>query len=469
MLFNSVAFAAFFLAVYSAYLLLSPFPRGFKYQNLLLLAASYFFYGFWDWRFCLLLAGTTTAQYLLGAAISKQQDQTRRRLFLILAVSLSLTILGIFKYFNFFTDSFAAMLSSVGLQVSHSTVHLVLPVGMSFYTFKEISYIVDIYRRKQAPAASIFDFGLYVAFFPQLVAGPIERAGEMLPQIAKPRRITARHVDVGLHLILWGFFKKVVIADNLAGVSNAVFDNYSQYQGIDVVLGILAYAFQIYCDFSGYTDVARGVASLFGFELPLNFKLPYFARNPSDFWQRWHVTLSGWLRDYLYISLGGNKVAQLRVYANLMITMLLGGLWHGAAWNFVAWGGYHGLLLCAYRRFSGSALRTSAWTAALSVAGMFALTLVGWVFFRSTSLDQVWTMLGSIGLSTSPETGSFAAKCALFILPLFAVQIAQHRSGNLLVMMRMPTIARVAWQGALLIVLVLLGARESSEFIYFQF
>jgi D-alanyl-lipoteichoic acid acyltransferase DltB (MBOAT superfamily) len=458
--------------VYTAYLLLQKVPNGYRLQNLLLLAGSYFFYGFWDWRFCLLLASTTTVQFFLAQKVHAEEDSKRRKLFLATAVTISLVVLGIFKYAGFFADSFAGMLSLFGMHASLTTIHLVLPVGMSFYTFKEISYVADVYKRKQEPARSILDFALYVSFFPQLVAGPIERAGEMLPQINRKRIITPEMIDAGIYLILWGFFKKLVIADNLSVVANQVFDNYHRYHGIDVFLGVLAYAGQIYCDFSGYTDVARGLARLMGFELPLNFKLPYFAQSPADFWSRWHITLSQWLRDYLYIPLGGNRGSSAKVYRNLMITMLLGGLWHGAAWNFVAWGGYHGLLLVSYRAWEKAhppVTNPSKLRVAGRIALMFGLTLIGWVFFRSHSLDQIFTMLTSVGFSHSAETSGFLMKVAVLLSPLVIVQLFQAYSKNLLVALRLQTVPRIAWQCALLIGLIIFGARQSAEFIYFQF
>jgi alginate O-acetyltransferase complex protein AlgI len=381
-------------------------------------------------------------------------------------------VLGIFKYMGFFASSLTGMLNAFGMQADYTVVHLVLPVGMSFYTFKEISYVADVYRKKLQPAKSILDFGLYVSFFPQLVAGPIERAGEMLPQIARKRIITAEMIDAGLYLLLWGFFKKLVLADHLATVADTVFDNYHYYHGVDVVLGTIAYAGQIYCDFSGYTDVARGLARLMGFELPLNFKLPYFAQSPSDFWTRWHVTLSQWLRDYLFIPLGGSRVSEWKVYRNLMITMMLGGLWHGAAWNFVAWGGYHGLLLCGYRAWDKvrpPKPNPGALVVAGKIALMFAFTLVGWVLFRAHSLNQIYTMLTSVGFSHSPQTSGLLLKLIALLSPLLLVQLFQAYSKNLLVTMKLNVPARIAWQCALLLGLVAFGARQSAEFIYFQF
>jgi D-alanyl-lipoteichoic acid acyltransferase DltB (MBOAT superfamily) len=343
---------------------------------------------------------------------------------------------------------------------------------MSFYTFKEISYVVDIYRRKLKPEKSFFDFALYVSFFPQLVAGPIERAGEMLPQIKKARKITPEYIDLGLYLVTWGFFKKIVVADNMATISAQVFGNYHHYRGLDIFCGVLAYTIQIYCDFSGYTDIARGISKLMGFDLPLNFRLPYLARSPSDFWNRWHISLSQWLRDYLYVSLGGNRVAEWKIYRNLMITMLLGGLWHGAAWNFVAWGGYHGVILCIYRALGGRKRESggdSKLKVVASISFMFLLTMIGWVCFNSKSFEQIVYMLSHVGLSRSPETFGFLARLLFYISPLAIVQGFQAYSANLLRMMQMRTYGRIAFQFALLIVIVLFGARQSTEFIYFQF
>ena len=292
-----------------------------------------------------------------------------------------------------------------GMSADYATLNIILPVGISFYTFQSMSYTIDIYRRQLTPAKTFLDFALFVAFFPQLVAGPIERARNLLPQIERPRQINWAMVDAGLFLILWGFFKKVVIADNVGVYSDQVFDGYEGLHGIDVLVGVLAFTLQIYCDFSGYSDIARGLCKLMGFELMVNFKLPWFARNPSDFWARWHISLSTWLRDYLYIPLGGNRgggaVATCR---NLMITMLLGGLWHGASWNFLIWGLYHGLILVLYRLFETPLQVFSppagTWSNRLStifsIALMFSLGLVGWVIFRAESAEQIVSMLHSI-------------------------------------------------------------------------
>jgi len=390
-LFNSTAFFVFFAVVYAAYLLLQ---RRLRLQNALLLVASYLFYGYWDWRFLSLIAISTLVDFVIGRALGRTDERAvggqRRRLLLAISVVVNLAILGFFKYFNFFASSLVEVLSAFGAHADLVTLNIVLPVGISFYTFQTMSYTIDVYRGRLQPTDSLLDFAVFVAFFPQLVAGPIERAVNLLPQVGRPRRITAAQVDSGLFLILWGLYKKVVVADNAALIANAVFNDYASHTGLDILLGVIAFSVQIYGDFSGYSDIARGVARLMGFELMVNFRLPYFAVNPSDFWLRWHISLSSWLRDYLYISLGGNRTGRLLTYRNLLVTMLLGGLWHGAAWNFIVWGAYHGVILALYRAFERRPAHENPWggehryAVVLAKMGlMFALTLLGWLFFRA--------------------------------------------------------------------------------------
>ena len=335
MLFTSAVFLLFFAVFYACYLLLRGHRTG---QNVLLLVANYVFYGWWDWRFLSLLLLTTWIDFAAGRWMGRVSGGIPRRWILVGALAFNLGMLGFFKYFNFFTDSAVELCSALGFHADAPTIRILLPLGISFYTFQAVSYVVDVYRLKTKPTGSLLDFSIYVAFFPLLISGPIERSDHLLPQIAAPRRITLEQLNAGVFLILWGFFKKLVIADNIGPIADEVFDGYLQQGGLNVILGALAFAFQIYCDFSGYSDIARGLAKLMGFDLILNFKLPYFALSPSDFWRRWHISLSTWLRDYLYIPLGGNRGTKLQTFRNLMVTMLLGGLWHGAAWNFVLWG-----------------------------------------------------------------------------------------------------------------------------------
>ncbi|HEY1038532.1 MAG TPA: MBOAT family O-acyltransferase, partial [Bacteroidia bacterium] len=373
MMFNSLSFLGFFIIVYSSYLL---FRKNFKIQNLILLIASYYFYSCWDWRFLFLLVFSTFLDYFTGAKIFDAKTQKGKKRWLVTSIGINLGFLAFFKYYNFFIDSFADLTGRLGFHVSLPVLSIVLPVGISFYTFHGLSYVLDLYNNKITPERNFVNYSLFVSFFPLLVAGPIERATHLLPQISKPRSINADQVNAGLFLIVWGFFKKVVIADNLARISDQVFSHPQwDFSGIDLWLGVFAFMFQIYCDFSGYSDIGRGISKLMGFELLMNFKLPYFSKDPSEFWQRWHISLSGWLRDYLYIPLGGNKNGKLKTYRNLMITMILGGLWHGAAWTFVLWGFYHGALLVIYRVAEERAIISVNRYRIINVAIMFLFTL----------------------------------------------------------------------------------------------
>jgi D-alanyl-lipoteichoic acid acyltransferase DltB (MBOAT superfamily) len=472
MLFNSFTFVAFFLVVYTLYLVLR---RRHRAQNLLLLAASLIFYGYWNWRFLFLLVLTLLNEFYASHWIFRSTDPKVRKRVLIGSIAFDLAMLGFFKYFNFFAHSVGEALRLVGLHPGDVALQVLLPVGISFYIFQGISYTVDVYRGQLEPPKRLTDFSLFVSFFPQLMAGPISRASQLMPQILTPRRITSSQVNAGLFLILWGFFQKVVIADNLALLANQVFNHYTTFSGLDLVIGVLAFAFQIFCDFAGYSDIARGLAKLMGFELMVNFRTPYFALNPSDFWARWHISLSTWLRDYLYIPLGGNRKGELKTYRNLLLTMLLGGLWHGAAWNFVAWGAFHGLLLCGYRMTkldTGHLVRRQRFHHAINavqMAVMFCFTLIGWVLFRSKSMDQIFYFLGHAGFATSAQTAALAYNLAFFAVPLLLVQVAQYWSKDLLVLTRLPAVLRSPAYAGLLLWIIVFGVREAIEFIYFQF
>jgi D-alanyl-lipoteichoic acid acyltransferase DltB (MBOAT superfamily) len=426
MLFNTLEFSIFFLIVYSLYRI-SPH----RVQNILLLIASYYFYGCWDWRFLSLIFVSTVVDYFCGIKMHQANDNAKRKFFLIASVMTNLGILGFFKYFNFFSDSFADLISIFGLQANTRSLNIILPVGISFYTFQTMSYTIDIYRRKMEPTHNFLDFALFVAFFPQLVAGPIERAKNLLPQVMNPRKITFEKFYEGTYLIFWGLFKKVFIADNLAKIADNIFSTTDVQNGFVVALGVLAFAFQIYGDFSGYSDIARGLSKVMGFELMLNFNLPYFAVNPSDFWRRWHISLSTWLKDYLYISLGGNRKGNFNTYRNLMLTMLLGGLWHGAGWTFVLWGIYQGVLLIVHRFFQpymkkifqakNSFLESfGLWT---RIVIMFMFANFGWLIFRAQSVEQIKNMFHSLffnfSLTGLPEIEKLGAQILFFSFPLF--------------------------------------------------
>ncbi|MHC5542222.1 MBOAT family O-acyltransferase, partial [Singulisphaera rosea] len=396
MLFNSFKFLYFFAAVYALYLILDK-----RWQNRLLLVASYYFYGCWDRRFLLLILTSTVIDYACGRGMGAAGDRPGlRKTLMRVSLASNLGILFVFKYFNFFTESLHTLLMSMGIGVDPRIISVALPVGVSFYTFQSINYTMAVYRGKLRPCVDFFDFALFIAFFPQLIAGPIERAEDLLPQVEGRREIRGAMVREGLWLILLGLFKKMVLADNMATLAGPVFDSPGTATGVGVLVGIYAFAFQIYGDFSGYSDIARGTAALMGFELMRNFRHPYFATNPSDFWRRWHVSLSGWLRDNLYIPLGGNRHGRAAMYRNLMITMLLGGIWHGASWNFVAWGLFHGILLVVYHISKGSE-KTPAETSApivrvALVLAFFQVTCLGWILFAVRRLADVPTLLTNL-------------------------------------------------------------------------
>jgi D-alanyl-lipoteichoic acid acyltransferase DltB (MBOAT superfamily) len=477
-LFNSGIFFAFFAIVYALYLLLSKQTR---WQNGLLLVASYYFYGRWDWRFLTLIAVSTLADFYIGRAMGDvpadtPTNQKRRKRLLAVSMIVNLGILGFFKYFNFFAASFTDLLNLVGLNADPVTLNIILPVGISFYTFQTMSYTIDIYRQQMQPTRNLLDFAVFVAFFPQLVAGPIERAVNLLPQVARPRHITPEHIHTGFYLIIWGYFKKMVVADNVGVLADSVFNNYTRHEGLSILLGVLAFAIQIYGDFSGYSDIARGISRLMGFELMVNFRLPYFALNPTDFWQRWHVSLSSWLRDYLYIPLGGNRQGEWHTYRNLMLTMVLGGLWHGAAWNFVIWGAFHGAILIIYRLLEKRPIHPNPWngdTNRLVVLGrmllMFCLTLVGWLIFRSHSVEQMTYMLTHVSFKVNDFSVSLLVNLVFFTFPLVLIELYQYMSRNLLLLTRLPILARITIYGLIIIWTLIFGERESLEFIYFQF
>jgi D-alanyl-lipoteichoic acid acyltransferase DltB (MBOAT superfamily) len=474
MLFNSFVFLGFFILVYSAYLLLKRHHRA---QNVLLLIASYSFYGYWDVRFLLLLLTSTLVDFFTAQRIHNAERKGDRQKFLLVSVVVNLSILGFFKYFNFFADSAVDVLNLLGFEGDRPTLYIILPVGISFYTFQTLSYTIDVYRRRLEPAHNLIDFALFVSFFPQLVAGPIERATHLLPQVQSPRTIRLDQVNAAIFLIVWGYFKKMVIADNLGEVAEHAFEEYTQSEGLDILLSALAFTFQIYGDFSGYSDIARGVSKLMGFDLMVNFRLPYFALNPSDFWSRWHISLSTWLRDYLYIPLGGNRHGTLNTYRNLFLTMLLGGLWHGAAWNFVIWGGYHGIILILYRIFDRSSDYLDPWSGKYSpirilskMALMFALTVAGWMIFRADSASQIAYLFTHLGLQSSEYTAELARDVLFFGLPLLAVQLHQYMTRDLLSITKLNPWIRIPIYSLFLIWIVIFSSRdEPTEFIYFQF
>jgi alginate O-acetyltransferase complex protein AlgI len=466
-------FVLFFLYVFALYSLV---PK--RWTRHVLLVASYVFYGYWNWRLLGLIWISTLSAHYGALAIDQSNDARIKKRFLYGTVTLNLAILGVFKYFNFFTMSLNTVLASMGLGDGIRYLDLMLPVGISFYTFQAIGYVVDVHRGKSEAERSPLNTALFVAFFAQLVAGPIERAEALLPQLKAERRQTFKGFSDGLYLIFAGTFKKVFIADNLGFFVEKVFDKpFAELNGTLVLLALYAFAFQIYCDFSGYTDIARGVARCLGIELTVNFKLPYLATSPSDFWRRWHITLSRWLRDYLYIPLGGNRGGRLFTARNLMLTMLLGGLWHGAAWTFVAWGGFHGLLLVLQRGVSrfvpskkpGGELSLFQWT--WRVVLMFHAVCLGWLFFRANSIGQAWDFIVLLFTDQGlvKEVLVYAYYIFFYVWPLLAVQIWQalHKKEN--VFTDLPVPVRGIVYTLAIVLLAALSASDNREFIYFQF
>ena len=497
----------------------------------LLLAGSYFFYGMWDARFLALLLTTTVVDYfgalaiagrkksaakvigigllplvwLLGCSAFYSAQKTvaegiifaaaafpivygtlyhllwrlpverQRRAFLLLSLGSNLGALGFFKYFNFFTGSLAALLAKVGWNPDWTLLHVILPIGISFYTFQSISYAVDVYSGVAKPSEDFFTFAAFVSFFPQLVSGPIERRNDLLPQLEKPAAFEIANVHRGLRLILTGLFKKVFVADNCALLANYAFDPKTTLNGPWALLGVLAFAFQIYGDFSGYTDIARGSARLLGIRLNLNFNFPYFAASPSDFWRRWHMTLSFWFRYYVYIPLGGNRGGPLKTFRNLWIAMLLAGLWHGANWTFVLWGGYYAALLTLYHATPGlnrliEPEKNPRWKIILCTALMFGFTLVGWAIFRSKNLDQLSGWFAALGHWNAGPVDWTKPFCwwLLHVVPLLLLQMASWKSRDEVEFAHLPWLARGLIY-ALLFLLVAGSVAPDVEFIYFQF
>ncbi len=526
MLFQTPLFFAFFAVLMPLYALTM---KRLRLQNALVMVASYIFYAVWDLRFLSLIITATAVAFVTGWGASGERIDRRQvvqalvflaigclaslapglpgtglylacctglgiaiPLFAAVANRLSpaaraqasvyagavfnLGLLGFFKYFNFFTDSLVDLGRLAGAELDYVTLKVILPVGISFFTFQKLAYIIDVKRGKVEPSRDIIQFGAFVAYFPQLVAGPIERAGHLYRQFDVPRRITWHGISTGAALFLWGMYKKVVVADNLSPIAARVFHDPASMTAGELLVGLLAFTFQIFCDFSGYSDMARGIARIMGLDLMINFNIPYVSRTPSEFWERWHISLSSWLRDYLYIPLGGNRGGTLLTYRNLFLTMLLGGLWHGASWTFVAWGAFHGSILIAYRL-----LNVDRWLAAQPRAGagamvrdagliavMFALTMFGWLLFRAPDLATVGTYLAGLADGSGLTAGPWPT-LAFYLVPLLAVQVYQLWLRDLEFLPRMPGFARLNAALFLVFSLVFLAPVATSAFIYFDF
>ena len=471
MFFNSLEFIFFFAVVYGLYLVLRH-----RAQNVWLLVASYWFYAAWDARFLGLIIVSTAVDFLVGQRVYESDSHRVRRRWLGLSLVVNLGLLFVFKYFNFFVDSFRGLMGTMGLPAEGGHWDIILPVGISFYTFQTLSYTIDIYRRKLEPTRDPLVFAVYVAYFPQLVAGPIERATRLLPQISGPRTITYEKFCDGAWLILYGFFLKVVVADNLALLVNEVFNKPDEAAGgLQIPLVVVAFAFQIYGDFYGYTNIARGISKWMGIELMENFRMPYFSASPSAFWGRWHISLSTWLRDYLYIPLGGNRGGGWMTHRNLMLTMLLGGLWHGASWNFVAWGAFHGVLLIGYRlatptweRCRPHSQRAGMVLHILGVVLFFGFTLFGWLLFRVEALSDVGVLFGRL-CDWKWNGGIQLYSLALYAGPVVLMDAWQEWKKDSLAVRDLPAGLRYILYLGLFYAIVYGGARTENAFIYFRF
>ncbi|MGE5355311.1 MAG: MBOAT family O-acyltransferase [Deltaproteobacteria bacterium] len=482
MLFNSIDFAIFLPVVFLFYWFV--FNKNLKIQNLFIVASSFLFYAWWDWRFLFLMIGSASVDFIVGNKLRNQESRSIRRIYLILSLVINLGILGFFKYFNFFAQNFVSAFSFFGKSFDLQSLNIILPVGISFYTFQALSYTIDVYRKKLNPTSSVIDFFAFISFFPQLVAGPIERATNLLPQFYKPRSFDYYKGVDGLRQILWGLFKKIVIADTAAEYVNQIFGNYEAYSGSTLALAAFMFAFQIYCDFSGYSDIAIGTARLFGFDLMRNFSFPYFSRDIAEFWRRWHISLSTWFRDYVYIPLGGSKVSKGLKVRNTFIIFVLSGFWHGANWTFIAWGLLNAiyflpLLLYGKNRTNLDTIAHGKLLPSLNeltkMIMTFTLTTVAWVFFRSVSIEDSLNYLAQTFSASFFSLPYFSISQSrylfftVFFLFIFIEWYGRERQYALQILgLKWKQPIRYAFYYFLVLLIFYFGGKE-QQFIYFQF
>ena len=449
-------------------------------QNSLILVSSYVFYGWWDYRFLSLIFLSTIVDYIIGLNIPKQDSEKKQKLLLWCSVLFNLSVLGLFKYYNFFVDSWIDLFSSIGYEIkSVWTLNIILPVGISFYTFQTMSYTIDIYIKKLEPTKDFISFASFVSFFPQLVAGPIERATNLLPQILNKREFKYEQGVQGLRLILWGMFKKVVIADSLAPMVDDIFSNYQDFGGGTLWLGAIYFSFQIYCDFSGYSDIAIGTAKLFGFELMSNFKFPYFSRNIGEFWRRWHISLSTWFRDYLYIPLGGSQEGKWKSIRNIFIIFLVSGFWHGANWTFIFWGLFHSILFLpsfifnTNRKYTNSIIAENTLLPTpkefFQVGVTFVLVTISWIFFRSETIGDSLNFISKINSfddiqHQNPYNYMLSYKYISYIICLITTEYILTKVKKVSAFQNILLILMVS-----LIILFFMPVGDEKDFIYFQF
>lgn len=483
MLFNSISFAIFLPIVFLLYWFGTK--GNLRLQNILLLIASYFFYSCWDYRFLFLLVFSTIIDYYTGIKIYEANSKKNKKIWLWISISINLGFLGIFKYYNFFAESFVEGLSLLGIKATYASLKIILPVGISFYTFHGLSYVIDLYKDRIKPERNFIDYSLFVSFFPLLVAGPIERATHLLPQILKKREFNYSKAVDGLRQILWGLFKKIVIADNCAEFANTIFNNSGDYSGSTLVLGAVFFTFQIYCDFSGYSDIALGTARLFGIDLLKNFSFPYFSRDIAEFWRRWHISLSSWFRDYLYIPLGGSKGGMWMKIRNTFIIFLVSGFWHGANWTFIMWGLLNAIYIMPSIIFhtnrnnleivaKGKYLPTVKEIFSMGIT--FSLTVFAWIFFRAVTLKHAISYIDGIfsaSLFSSPQSLGFDNLTTVVLLILVFMKIEwigrEKEYGFQIIANIKNTYLRILLYYAIVFLILIYGNFSKNEFIYFQF
>ncbi len=476
MLFTSSEFLVFLPIVFGLYWLLS---RRLQWQNALIVVASYVFYGWWDWRFLLLIAFTSLCSYVFGLLIGKNLSEGKERKargYNVLNIVINIAILALFKYHNFFVESLIGLFPKIGAE--KLLLHLILPVGISFYTFQALSYTIDVYKRKIDPTRDVVQFFAYVSFFPQLVAGPIERATQLLPQFGKQKQFDYAVAVDGIRQMLWGFFKKIVVADNCAVFVDTIWGDYAGQHGSTLVVAAFLFSIQIYCDFSGYSDIAIGCAKLFGIKLMRNFNVPYFSRDIAEFWRRWHISLTTWFRDYIYIPLGGSRVSKAKMIRNTLIIFLVSGLWHGANWTFVAWGAYHAvlflplILLGKNRKYTNVVADGKMLPSMKEFAQMlltFLLAMIGWVLFRSETIGQAWDFLGGMFSKSLFAVPSIPFKTLLFVAVMLVVEWIQRKREHGFVMEGIKSgVLRYTCYVAVLALIFVFGVFNET-FIYFQF
>ena len=482
MFFNSLDFAIFLPIVFILYWFVCN--NNLKSQNFLIVAASYVFYGWWDWRFLSLILFSTIVDYSVGRGLLKQENLTKRKVLLWISILVNLGFLGVFKYYNFFLDNFITAFSFFGTEIKANSLNIILPVGISFYTFQTLSYSIDVYKRKLEPTKEFIAFSAFVSFFPQLVAGPIERATRLLPQFYKKRIFNYSKAVDGMRQILWGLFKKIVIADNCAEYANLIFNNSAYYSGSTLVLGALFFTFQIYCDFSGYSDIAIGTSRLFGFNLMQNFNFPYFSRDIAEFWRRWHISLSTWFRDYLYIPLGGSRGGTWMKVRNTFAIFIVSGFWHGANWKFIVWGALNALyflplLLLNKNRLNTDVIAYKKFIPTLKeliqMGITFSLTVFAWIFFRANNIRHAISYISEIlspSLFTTPKFKGIMESIIIIILVIVFVLIEwKGREGKYAIAhlgIKRKRYFRYALYYAIILAIFLFGGKE-QQFIYFQF